>query len=252
MIMTIKGRKKIVTAQYRSLSWSAERAQRLQIQCACAVWSYTAVLYYVQVTACAMEDCGADIFRKFQAPFLQHLNLREIVPHLFQAHLVTAEECEQLLNEHYTQDKRIIELTAILSKKGPESVQIFLQCLRQEKTHSGHTDLLSAIISSPELPESVREACLAFGSEGEHHTKEWRTYAGSIRSDLDSVRSDLDGEELEADPCRLQRARGRQGDLIESLPAVPTQWSLDSGCNSGSEEEETASGLGRAGYDCSA
>ncbi len=191
-----------------------------------------------------MEDSGADILRqKFHVQFLQYLSLREIVTQLFQAHLVTAEECEQLLNEHYTQEKRIVELTAILSKKGPESVQIFLKCLRQEKKHSGHADLLSAIISSPELPESVREAGLAF-IKGEHHT---RTYLGSVGSDLD-------GEELEADSGRLQKAGGREEDQTESknggvVPSVPTQWSLDSGFKSGSEEEETGSGLGRAEYD---
>lgn len=89
----------------------------------------------------------ADTFFRctFQQEIIENVNLPALIPLLNRYKLLTRQEQEQLLNTLFTSDARIMKLTEILPKKGPDCVDKFLDCLRQEKKHPGHTHLLQLI-----------------------------------------------------------------------------------------------------------
>ena len=76
---------------------------------------------------------------------IENVNLPALVPLLNRHGLLTKPEQEQLLNELFTSDVRIMKLTDILPSKGPGCVSKVLDCLRQETKHPGHAHLLQII-----------------------------------------------------------------------------------------------------------
>ena len=81
----------------------------------------------------------------FQLEIIENVNLLALIPLLNRCELLTKQEEEQLLNKLFPSDERIMRLTEILSRKGPDCVSKFLDCLRQEKKHPGHAHLLQLI-----------------------------------------------------------------------------------------------------------
>ena len=70
------------------------------------------------------------------------LSVKDLLPYLRQSKLLTASELE-LLHEDSSMENsvKIQRLLSILDTKGPIAHLLFFQCLEQEKTHSGHTDI---------------------------------------------------------------------------------------------------------------
>ena len=68
------------------------------------------------------------------------LNARVLEPLLIQKGLLTPDEREELESRgYYDQNKYLLR---ILPRKGENSFKLFLECLREEKTHMGHEDIV--------------------------------------------------------------------------------------------------------------
>ena len=77
---------------------------------------------------------------------LQNLNLNALLPHLVQNHLLTQKECQEidrdkdvpLRQNHYF-------LLYVLPQKGRDAFTVFMKCLKAEKEHLGHQDLVKIL-----------------------------------------------------------------------------------------------------------
>ncbi len=173
-------------------------------------------------------------WQRLQLPmtrYLNNLNLREIVRHLYQDQLLTLSEMESFSNDQRTAALNVIRLTSCLSRKGPNCIQLFLGCLKRAGDVSGRRDVLTAIASDPESPETIRV-----------DVGKWLVTHTPVRA-VDSVLVDLPeegdgwGRGQEGWLAEVQHDGGRNGD----------EFSLESGFFSQEHQsapEGTDSGLG--------
>ena len=108
-----------------------------------------------------------DAIRKSESTIQESLDLVQLLPHLHKSKLVTRSEYDTLRGEQTIMGRteRIQELLAILDTKGPHSSLLFLRCLEEEKSHSGHVqlhqDILSILQEEEEKP-MLRSAAMCF------------------------------------------------------------------------------------------
>ena len=87
-----------------------------------------------------MSENASKVFQVLQNDFLKNVSLSALVPELNRSYLLTDAEEQTLTNENVTHHNRVMELTEILRKKGPNSPNLVVQCLRREGG-PGHTHL---------------------------------------------------------------------------------------------------------------
>ena len=87
-----------------------------------------------------MSENASKVFQVLQKDFLQNVSLNALVPELNRSSLLTDAEDQTLTNKSVTHYDRVMELTAILRRKGPNSPNLVVQCLRREGG-PGHTHL---------------------------------------------------------------------------------------------------------------
>ena len=77
---------------------------------------------------------------------LQSLNLEALIPHLLKNDLLTQSEYQELevYKEMPRRQNRYFLLT-VLPRKGREAFNMFIECLKAEKGHLGHRDLVKTL-----------------------------------------------------------------------------------------------------------
>ena len=94
------------------------------------------------------------ILRKRYKEIVEHVNPEQLMVQLITRNLITSEEGHMLMNDKYTPQKRTKLLILQLFSKNPNtSIQLFCECLRAEKEHTGHeylADLLEEDICAHE------------------------------------------------------------------------------------------------------
>jgi len=90
-----------------------------------------------------------DAVCKSESAIQESLDLVQLLPHLYKSKLVTRSEYDTLRGEQTNmgRSERIQELLSILDTKGPHSSLLFLKCLEEENSHSGHAQLYLDILS---------------------------------------------------------------------------------------------------------
>ena len=69
------------------------------------------------------------------------LNVKELIPLMRKHELLTAEECQDLLHKPGDAEK-IDQLVHILPRKGKLAYPKFIKCLKSEKQHLGHPEIV--------------------------------------------------------------------------------------------------------------
>ena len=89
---------------------------------------------------------------------VDHLDVKVLLPHLIQKGLLTRCEIEQLTlrrDQKGAYEQTTYFLDNILQTKGECGLEIFLECLKEEKEHMGHTFLAAYLGLSSHLPIDV-------------------------------------------------------------------------------------------------
>lgn len=77
---------------------------------------------------------------------LQNLNLNELLPHLVENGLLTPRESQEIDRDKavpLTQNQHF--LLYVLPQKGRDAFDMFIKCLKAEKDHLGHQDLVKIL-----------------------------------------------------------------------------------------------------------
>ena len=92
------------------------------------------------------------ILRNHYEEIVAHVNSLELLGQLVTRNLVTQDEQYMLLNQTFSPQKRNQLLIVVLISKDPNtSVQLFYECLKAEKNHSGHQYLANLL--EPDIRE---------------------------------------------------------------------------------------------------
>ena len=91
------------------------------------------------------------VLRKHYEEIVAHVNPQELLGQLVTRNLVTEDEQYMLLNQNFSPRKRNQLLIVALSKDSNTSVQLFYECLKAEKNHSGHQYLVDLL--EPDIHE---------------------------------------------------------------------------------------------------
>ena len=89
---------------------------------------------------------SAGVFQVLQRQIVENVTLKALIPRLNQERLLAQDEEEFLTNNYLTEYDRVLKLTSILSKKGPDAPSLFVKCLRNEGGR-GHLYLAGVIES---------------------------------------------------------------------------------------------------------
>ena len=96
---------------------------------------------YASDSEIAHSQAIKDIIHEKLPEFTKFLNLRELLPHIFQYELVTESE-----NEFYhSHTNQVLEFLLLLNSKGPLAHSLFGKCLQNEDSHPAHRELCSYI-----------------------------------------------------------------------------------------------------------
>ena len=79
------------------------------------------------------------------------LSVKYLLPHLLQAGLLTPDEAASL-SEDKRPNSSALSLLQIMSTKGPTAHGILVECIRDEKQHSGHEELYELVTRDNPLP----------------------------------------------------------------------------------------------------
>lgn len=79
---------------------------------------------------------------------IQSLNMEMLTPHLLQNNLLAIPEYQQLDAQGTPWKQSEYFVLRVLPTKGEEGFKRFLNCLKEEKEHSGHQDLFRLLKSS--------------------------------------------------------------------------------------------------------
>ena len=79
-----------------------------------------------------MSGSASRVFQVLQKDFLENVSLSALVPELNRRRLLTDAEEQALTNESVTHHDRVMQLTSILRRKGPNGPKLVMQCLRKE------------------------------------------------------------------------------------------------------------------------
>ena len=92
------------------------------------------------------------VLRKHYKEIVDYVNPQELLGQLVTRNLVTQDEQYMLLNQTFSPQKRNQLLIVVLFSKDPNtSVQLFYECLKAEKNHSGHQYLANLL--EPDIRE---------------------------------------------------------------------------------------------------
>ena len=86
-------------------------------------------------------NLSREVFQRLHQDFLDNVDLKTLLPLLNRKKLLTDGDEQELTNELHRPRDRIRKLTQLLRQKGPQCPSEVLDCLRQEKSHSGHAHL---------------------------------------------------------------------------------------------------------------
>lgn len=87
------------------------------------------------------EQCATEIFARMHPALVKTLDVREILPHLNQTGLTTERESESLSNAYVSTEDKINKLVSWIPRKGPDSLEKFVTCLRASSIGTGHLTL---------------------------------------------------------------------------------------------------------------
>ena len=83
------------------------------------------------------------------------LSVKCLIPHLVEAGLLTPDEVTAL--SHNSDKKGALDLFKILTSKGPTAFSILVECIHDEKQHSGHNELYELV--TEDLPGPTPNPC---------------------------------------------------------------------------------------------
>ncbi len=89
------------------------------------------------------------VLQKHNRELIECLNVRSLLPYLYEQELLTSDEYETL--KMGTRNEQNQSLLHILPSKGEHACKRFLKCLTQAKEHLGHAQL--ATLLSGNVPE---------------------------------------------------------------------------------------------------
>ena len=107
---------------------------------------YTGYCNFDNLFHLAMSDDPIQeaVMKKFQPKLL---DLATLLPHLNNHNLLTATENYHLMNNSTPSTDRAQQLVySILPSKGPHAFTLFFECLKKEKEHIGHQELVKMIL----------------------------------------------------------------------------------------------------------
>ena len=81
------------------------------------------------------------VLEEVHPDLVRGLDIREIIPHLRQKHLINRKEYEILLDNTLSQEDKINKLILWIPDKGPNAMTKFIQCLKDTRSGTGHFGL---------------------------------------------------------------------------------------------------------------
>lgn len=125
-----------------------------------------------------------NVFQALQKEIRENVDLQLLVPLLNQAKILTDSEYQELIDEAaQSRDARTAQLITVLQRRGPSCPTKFLQCLRAERCHCGHSylaDLVEEFLKKQDTLLALADLAL---SDHSHRAARDRK-EGSIASDL--------------------------------------------------------------------
>lgn len=82
-----------------------------------------------------------DIIYQLNPQMNKYINMVSLIPYLNKYGILTSEERFYLNNNSKSPTEKVNYLLQYLEHKGEETVQKFLQALKDEREHSGHVEL---------------------------------------------------------------------------------------------------------------
>ena len=82
-----------------------------------------------------------DIMYQLNPQMNKYINMVSLFPYLNKYGILTSEERFYLSNNSKSPSEKVNYLLQYLERKGDETVQKFLQALKEEREHSGHAEL---------------------------------------------------------------------------------------------------------------
>ena len=95
--------------------------------------------------------------------FVKGINLTELVPHMYQAGLLTDDERDYTSDNRHSHTERVMYLFRALDSKGPSAYSLFAESLAAEHSHRAHSELHTLI--NGDLSSSKEQ-----GSAAKKHT----------------------------------------------------------------------------------
>ena len=91
-------------------------------------------------------DGWPPLFKRHCRDIMQSLNMGALLPHLIANNLLTQEEWQEL-NRSKELPQRFF-LLSVLPRKGKNAFEVFLSCLKAEKEHLGHQELVELLCNT--------------------------------------------------------------------------------------------------------
>ena len=83
--------------------------------------------------------CGR-VLQKFHTELRRDLNIPVLLPYLIKYHLITASFQQELELQNITPNNKVDRLMAELPRKGENSLELFIKCLRESVTEVAGTN----------------------------------------------------------------------------------------------------------------
>ena len=108
--------------------------------------SYYSPVQSIQLQERRLEcDDWSQCLREHHCRIIDYLDVNTLLPHLWEKGLLTPNERDTLDSMHTTPRKQARYLLRLLPGKGKYGFKRFLECLREEKYHLGHEDLVKCL-----------------------------------------------------------------------------------------------------------
>ena len=91
------------------------------------------------------------VLEEVHPDLVRGLDIREIIPHLRQKHLINRKEYAILLDNTLSQEDKINKLILWIPDKGPNAMTKFIQCLKDTRSGTGHFGLSVKVQKAVEL-----------------------------------------------------------------------------------------------------
>ena len=87
--------------------------------------------------------------RAHHVQLVQLINLQALLPHLIQCNFLSRDEVAHISSKHHSAIKKTSFLLRSIYKKGRDAISSFVRCLREEKDHQGHKEILQLLDQGP-------------------------------------------------------------------------------------------------------